>query len=203
MGFSSEPNKGHFNRWYCRATFTFVGQSSDAATSGRSPQNRSWQRTVSSAEDFYSFADEHFGWAATAKTERERAMFLQMATAWLEVAHRGETARQRAPHRQLGVTAANAGASGQCSLHPARLSWEKHQRLPLLIRPFLSSQAFYPETIERMSEALERVCDTLSLQQVDGPETRLVARKIIELTQRGVRDVAALQAMALKEFKYE
>ena len=38
---------------------------------------------------------------------------------------------------------------------------------------------------------------------VNASETRLVAQKIIELSQRGVRDVAALQAMALKAFKYE
>jgi hypothetical protein len=54
-----------------------------------------------------------------------------------------------------------------------------------------------------MSAALQSVCDTLSLKMVDDAATRLVARKIIELTQHGVRDAAALQAMTLKEFKYE
>jgi hypothetical protein len=54
-----------------------------------------------------------------------------------------------------------------------------------------------------MSEALKGVCETLSLKLADGPETRLVAQKIIELAQRGVRDVATLQAMALSAFKYE
>ena len=54
---------------------------------------------MSSAEDFYNYADEHFGWAKTAKTERERAIFFQMAAAWLKVAQRWETsATQRAPH---------------------------------------------------------------------------------------------------------
>jgi hypothetical protein len=48
-----------------------------------------------------------------------------------------------------------------------------------------------------MSEALEGVCEALSLRLADGPETRLVAQKIIELAQRGVRDVAALQTMTL------
>ena len=71
------------------------------------------------------------------------------------------------------------------------------------IRPFLSSQAFDPETIAKMSEALQSVCDTLSIKVVDDAATRLVARKIIELAQRGVRDAAALRAMTLKEFKYE
>ena len=48
---------------------------------------------MSSAQEFYDNADEHFGWAETAKTERERAMFFQMAAAWLEVAQRWETKR--------------------------------------------------------------------------------------------------------------
>jgi hypothetical protein len=48
-------------------------------------------QTESSAKDFYDYADEHFGWAETAKTERERAIFFQMAAAWLEVAQRWET----------------------------------------------------------------------------------------------------------------
>ena len=52
---------------------------------------------MSSAEDFYDYADEHFGWAETAKTERERAIFLQKAAVWLEVAQKWETpARRRA-----------------------------------------------------------------------------------------------------------
>ena len=73
----------------------------------------------------------------------------------------------------------------------------------MLIRPFLSGQAFDPEIIDKMSKALKGVCETLSLKLVDGPETRLVAQKIIELAQRGVRDVATLQAMTLSAFKYE
>jgi hypothetical protein len=38
---------------------------------------------------------------------------------------------------------------------------------------------------------------------VDDAATRLVAQKIIELTQRGVSDADTLQVMTLKEFKYE
>ena len=71
------------------------------------------------------------------------------------------------------------------------------------VRPFLSGQAFDPETIDKMSEALQSVCDTLSLKVLDDAATRLVARNIIELTQRGVRDATTLRAMTLKEFKYE
>jgi hypothetical protein len=55
---------------------------------------------VSSAEEFYKNADEHFRWAESAKTDRERAIFLQMAAAWLKVAEKWEdvtidTARDR------------------------------------------------------------------------------------------------------------
>jgi hypothetical protein len=61
-------------------------------------ENLQAARTVLSAKDFYDYADEHLGWAETARTERERAIFFQMAAAWLEVAQTWETsAPRRAP----------------------------------------------------------------------------------------------------------
>jgi hypothetical protein len=36
---------------------------------------------------------------------------------------------------------------------------------------------------------------------VDGAATRVIAEKIIELAQRGVRDVSSMTVMTLKEFK--
>ena len=71
------------------------------------------------------------------------------------------------------------------------------------IRPFLSGEAFDPETIREMSLALESVCETLGLKVVDDAATRLVAEKIIELSQHGVRGIATLHAMTVKEFKAE
>ena len=53
-----------------------------------------------------------------------------------------------------------------------------------------------------MSLALETVCGKLDLALTDDPATRLVAAKIIELAQRGVRDAATLTAMTLKEFNH-
>ena len=70
------------------------------------------------------------------------------------------------------------------------------------IRPFLAAQAFEPETIREMSLALESVCKALGLRLIDDPATRLVAEKIIELRQRGVRE-DALRVMTLKAFKYD
>ena len=69
------------------------------------------------------------------------------------------------------------------------------------IRPFLAGQAFEPEIIREMSLALETVCGKLELRLTDDPATRLVASKIIELAQRGVRDAATLSAMTLKELR--
>jgi hypothetical protein len=68
------------------------------------------------------------------------------------------------------------------------------------IRPFLAGQAFEPEVIRVMSLALERACDTLEVKITDGPHTRIVAKEIIELAQRGVRDPATLLSMALTAF---
>jgi hypothetical protein len=71
------------------------------------------------------------------------------------------------------------------------------------IRPFLAGQAFEPDAIREMSLALETVCQKLNLRLTDDPATRLVASKIIELAQRGVRDAPTLTAMTLAEFKHD
>ena len=70
------------------------------------------------------------------------------------------------------------------------------------ITPYLAGQAFEPELIRQMSLTLESVCETLKLRLTDDENTRLVASKIIELAQRGVRDAPTLSAMTLKEFKH-
>jgi hypothetical protein len=71
------------------------------------------------------------------------------------------------------------------------------------IRPFLAGEPFDPEIIAKMSAALESACEALGLKLVDDPATRLVAEKIIELVQRGVRDAGTLSAMTLKELPQE
>jgi hypothetical protein len=68
------------------------------------------------------------------------------------------------------------------------------------ITPFLAGQAFDPEIIETMSAALIATCDALHLKVGDDPATRLVAEKVIELAQRGIRDPIMLRTMTLKEF---
>ena len=54
---------------------------------------------MSMAKEFYENADECFGWARTAKTERERLIFMQMRDAWLEAARRWEAKEVRSNPR--------------------------------------------------------------------------------------------------------
>jgi hypothetical protein len=74
-------------------------------------------------------------------------------------------------------------------------------RAVMPIRPFLAGEAFEPEVVSTMALAFEKTCEALNLCPKDDPITRLVAKKIIDLTQRGIRDPDTLSAMALKEFK--
>jgi hypothetical protein len=62
------------------------------------------------------------------------------------------------------------------------------------ITPFLAHQAFESETIKIMSAAFVAACDAL---HGDDPATRLVAEKVIELAQRGVRNPDVLRTMTL------
>ena len=68
------------------------------------------------------------------------------------------------------------------------------------ITPFLAHQAFEPEIIETMSAAYLAACDALHLKVGDDPTTRVVAEKVINLAQRGIRDPDVLRTMTLKEF---
>jgi len=75
---------------------------------------------------------------------------------------------------------------------------------PMPIRPFLSGQAFDPETIKTMSEVLERVCAEIGVKLGDGkkknPAAEIVAEKIIEHAQRGVRTPTSLYKATIADF---
>jgi hypothetical protein len=68
-------------------------------------------------------------------------------------------------------------------------------------RPFLAGQAFDPEAITTMSQALERVGDALRLRMIDDSATRLVAEKIIERMRWGIRDADTRVSLVLKELQ--
>jgi hypothetical protein len=54
-----------------------------------------------------------------------------------------------------------------------------------------------------MSLAFDSARKALGLRTREDPATTRVAQKVIELAQRGIRDVATLPAMTLKEFNRE
>ena len=69
------------------------------------------------------------------------------------------------------------------------------------ITPFLRGQAFDPELVNAMAAAFSETCDALGLTKRADPITTLVAEKIIELAERGLRNPNAIHRMAMTELK--
>ena len=61
------------------------------------------------------------------------------------------------------------------------------------------NRPFEPEAITVLTRAYADVCRTLGLGDGDRPETDAVARKVIELAQRGVSDRTRLRDRVLQE----
>ena len=68
------------------------------------------------------------------------------------------------------------------------------------ITPLLVGGPFQPEDIEKMSEAFVVTCEKLRLTDCTDPITELVARKIIEFAQSGIRDPDMLILQTPREF---
>ena len=69
------------------------------------------------------------------------------------------------------------------------------------ITPFLHGQAFDSELIAAMGKALDATCEALGLSDRGDRTNELIAQKIIELAQRGLRNPVVLSSAALKELK--
>jgi hypothetical protein len=65
------------------------------------------------------------------------------------------------------------------------------------IRQFVNGQAFEPQTIQVMSEALTAACKALGLKEKDDAANRLLATRIIDLARDGIHDPGLLKAAAL------
>jgi len=61
-----------------------------------------------SSKQYREFADECLGWAKTARSERERQIFLQMAQTWLQAAGLAE-------QREGGLNVDNNAAGEKCA----------------------------------------------------------------------------------------
>ena len=77
---------------------------------------------------------------------------------------------------------------------------EANRKASAPITPFLQNQAFDPETVQAMANALVTTCEALGLSDRDDAMTQLVAEKIIELAKRGLKNPTALRLAAIKEF---
>jgi hypothetical protein len=63
----------------------------------------------------------------------------------------------------------------------------------------LQNSAFGPEDIERLATAYEDALRALKLVDRDDPITEIVAKRIIEAAQTGLRDPGSLCANAIKD----
>jgi hypothetical protein len=73
----------------------------------------------------------------------------------------------------------------------------------MAIYRLLQNSPLGPEEIKVLTDAYERTLSALKLVDRNDPIKRLIASKIIDLGQRGVREPKALSAMAIKELGVE
>jgi hypothetical protein len=73
----------------------------------------------------------------------------------------------------------------------------------MAIYRLLQNSPLGPEEIAVLTDAYESTLRALSVVDRNDPITQLIARKIIELGQRGVREAKKLSEMAIKELGVE
>jgi hypothetical protein len=69
----------------------------------------------------------------------------------------------------------------------------------MAIYRLLQNSSFGPVEIAVLTDAYERTLQKLSLVDRNDPLTELIAKKVIELGQRGVCDAGQLSGLAIKE----
>jgi len=73
----------------------------------------------------------------------------------------------------------------------------------MAIYRLLQNSPLGPEEIAVLTDAYERTLRKLNLVDRSDPMTEIIAKKIIELGQRGVREATQLSELALKELGVE
>ncbi len=139
-------------------------------------------------EEHRRYADECLRLAREAKDKAQQQALLEMATAWTQVAALEDDKLPAAPKVQTKSGFRNSRSSPSTD------------GVVATITPFLTGQAFGPKIIRSMSAAFVGACESLHLEVGDDQTTRMVAKKIIELAQRGIRDPETLRRMTLEEF---
>jgi hypothetical protein len=79
---------------------------------------------------------------------------------------------------------------------PRRDDMTSRQFEAATVVPFLRDQAFDPDTINLMSETIEKICGELHVK-AQSPAGEAIAAQIIELVQRGVNNPAPLYVAAM------
>jgi hypothetical protein len=69
----------------------------------------------------------------------------------------------------------------------------------MAIYRLLQNSALGPEEIERLAAAYEQTLRDLALKDRDDPITRLIAEKVLEVGQTGIRDPDQISKLAIKE----
>ncbi len=69
----------------------------------------------------------------------------------------------------------------------------------MAIYRILQNAAFGPDDIDRMVAAYEETLKALGLKDRSDPITDLVVRKIVEISQTGVRDARQLSKLAIEK----
>lgn len=73
----------------------------------------------------------------------------------------------------------------------------------MAIHRLLQNSPLGPEDIAILTDAYERTLRALSLVDRNDPITQMVAKKLIEVGQTGLKDAEAISAQALKELGIE
>ena len=71
----------------------------------------------------------------------------------------------------------------------------------MTIHRLLQNTPLGPEDIERLVTAYEKTLVALDLKKSDDPVTQIIAKKIIEIGQTGVRDPAQISEIALRTLR--
>jgi hypothetical protein len=85
-------------------------------------------------------------------------------------------------------------AAGLPTLHKS----QRNREPPMAIYRLLKNRAFGPDEIKVLTAAYQEALRTLRLANRSDPTTEIVAKKIIELAQRGERDPVRLRERAIR-----
>ena len=131
--------------------------------------------------------------AARATNPNDKAAWLKLAADWLSLA------QKVACPRTEQVTRVDCDCrSSLVEFLAVCLVWGT--RMP--IRVLLAKSNLPPDEIEKLSSAFDRALRSLNIaDRKDDPIGKIVARKIIEVRETGVRDAAEIADIVVKQLK--